>query len=358
MVMLFSASTEKPEANYLVMQPIWCAIGLAACWLMAAGDYRWLKRFAWIPWLVFAFTLGLLAVVLVPGLGVKVNGAARWLRYSRFTLQPSEVAKIALIVVLAWYGDRYQRQMPNFVKGLLFPALIIAPVLGLVFIEPDVGTTVLVATVSGVMLFVAGARMRYLVPPILAGVAALTVFILHNPVRLKRVLAFLYPEQNKEEVGYQTYQAMVAIGSGGLTGLGLGDGRQKLGVIPEHHTDFIFSIIGEELGLIATLMVIAAFVAILICGICIACRASDPFGMLLSAGITFLMGFQAAINIGVVTGSLPNKGLSLPFISYGGSNLVVMLACVGMLINVARHASEGERLPAAAFDPDLAPQTR
>ena len=151
---------------------------------------------------------------------------------------------------------------------------------------------------------------------------------------------------------------MVAIGSGGLTGLGLGDGRQKLGVIPEHHTDFIFSIIGEELGLIATLMVIAAFAAILICGIYIACRASDPFGMLLSAGITFLMGFQAAINIGVVTGSLPNKGLSLPFISYGGSNLVVMLACVGMLINVARHASEGERLPAAAFDPGLVPQTR
>jgi len=356
--MLFSASTEKPESNYLVMQPIWCAIGLTACWLTAAGDYRWLKRYGWIPWVGLAFTMGMLALVLVPGIGVRVNGAARWLRYSRFTLQPSELAKIALIVVLAWYGDRFQRQMPNFLKGLAFPGLIVAPALTLVFVEPDVGTTVLLATVSGVMLFVAGARMRYLIPPLVGGTAALAVFILRNPVRLKRILAFLYPEQNKEEVGYQTHQAMVAIGSGGLTGLGLGDGRQNLGVIPEHHTDFIFSIIGEELGLIATLMVIAAFAAILICGIYIACRASDPFGMLLSAGITFLMGFQAAINIGVVTGSLPNKGLSLPFISYGGSNLVVMLACVGMLINVARHASEGERLPAAAFDPGLVPQTR
>jgi len=224
-------------------------------------------------------------------------------------------------------------------------------VLGLVFIEPDVGTTILLAAVSGVLLFTAGTRLRFLVPPLVVGVAGLVVFILHNPLRLKRVMAFLYPEQNKEAVGYQTYQAMVAIGSGGVTGVGLGDGRQKLGVVPEHHTDFIFSVIGEELGLIATLLVVIAFVAILICGVYIAWRASDTFGALISTGITFLMAFQAAINIGVVTGSLPNKGLSLPFISYGGSNLVVMLACVGMLINVARHASQRERLPQAVFEP-------
>jgi cell division protein FtsW len=227
MVMLFSASAEKPEANYLVMQPIWCSIGLVACFLVAAGDYRWLKRYGWLPWIFFGVTVGLLALVMVPGIGVKANGAARWLRFGRFTLQPSELAKIALIIVLAWYADRYQRQMPSFVKGLLVPGIMIAMVLGLVFVEPDVGTTILLAAVSGVLLFTAGTRLRFLLPPIVVGVAGLVVFILHNPLRLKRIMAFLYPEQNKEAVGYQTYQAMVAIGSGGVTGVGLGDGFRR-----------------------------------------------------------------------------------------------------------------------------------
>lgn len=356
MVMLFSASTGQPEANYLIMQPIWCALGLAACLSVAACDYRWLKKHAWLTWVFFAVTLVLLTLALVPGIGSNINGANRWLRFGRFSLQPSELAKIGLIIMLAWYGDRYQRQMPTFWKGIVFPGLIIAPVLALVFLEPDVGTTVLIASVAGVMLFIAGTRMRYLVPPIVVGVAGLAFFIMHNPLRLRRIMAFLYPEQNREEVGYQTYQAMVAIGSGGLTGLGLGDGRQKLGFVPEHHTDFIFSVIGEELGLAATSLVIAAFVAMVVCGIYIALKARDNFGMLLCSGISFLMGLQAAINIGVVTGSLPNKGLSLPFISYGGSNLIVMLACVGVLINVARHAGD-EPIPRGVFDPSPLPQT-
>jgi len=207
-----------------------------------------------------------------------------------------------------------------------------------------------------VMLFVAGTRLRFLVPPVIVGITGLVIFILHNPLRLRRVMAFLYPEQNRVEVGYQTYQAMIAIGSGGLTGVGLGDSRQKLGFIPEHPTDFIFAVIGEELGLAATLLIVAAFLAIVICGVYIALKARDNFGMLLASGVSFLMGLQAAINIGVVTGSLPNKGLSLPFISYGGSNLVVMLACVGLLINVARHAGD-EPIPRGVFDPSPLPQT-
>ena len=354
MVMLFSASTGQPEANYLVMQPIWCAVGLTACLVVAISNYQWLKKYWWLNWVFFGLTLALLVIVIAPGIRVNVNGAYRWLRLGRFGIQPSELAKVALILILAWYGDRYQRQMPTFWKGLVFPGLMIAPVLALVFIEPDVGTTMLLAAVAGVMLFVAGTRLRFLVPPVVAGATALVIFILNNPLRLRRVLAFLYPEQNREEVGYQTYQAMVAIGSGGLTGLGLGDGRQKLGFIPEHHTDFIFSVIGEELGLAATLLVIIAFVAMVVCGVFIALKARDNFGMLLASGVSFLMGLQAAINIGVVTGSLPNKGLSLPFISYGGSNLVVMLACVGLLINVARHAGD-EPIPRGVFDP--IPQT-
>jgi cell division protein FtsW len=354
MVMLFSASTGQPEANYLVMQPIWCAIGLTACLTVAAGNYQWLKGYAWLNWVIFGVTLALLVVVLVPGIRVNVNGAYRWLRFGPVGIQPSELAKIALILMLAWYGDRFQRQMPTFWKGLVFPGLIIAPVLALVFLEPDVGTTVLLATVGGTMLFVAGTRLRFLVPPVVACVAGLVVFIMNNPMRLRRIMAFLYPEQNREEVGYQTYQAMVALGSGGVTGVGLGDGRQKLGFIPEHHTDFIFSVIGEELGLAATLLVVIAFLAIVVCGVYIALKARDNFGMLLASGVSLLMGLQAAINIGVVTGSLPNKGLSLPFISYGGSNLVVMLACVGLLINVARHAGD-EPIPRGVFDP--LPQT-
>jgi cell division protein FtsW len=354
MVMLFSASTGQPEANYLVMQPIWCAIGLIACVTVAAGNYQWLKKYWWLNWIFFAVTLALLVLVLVPGIRMNVNGAYRWLRFGGFGIQPSELAKIALILMLAWYGDRYQRQMPTFWKGFVYPGLCVVPVLALVFLEPDVGTTVLLACLGGVMMFVAGTRLRFLVPTITLGLTGLVVFIMNNPMRLRRIMAFLYPEQNREEVGYQTYQAMVAIGSGGLTGLGLGDGRQKLGFIPEHHTDFIFSVIGEELGLAATLMVIIAFLAMVVCGVFIALKAKDNFGMLAASGVSFLIGLQAAINIGVVTGSLPNKGLSLPFISYGGSNMVAMLICVGLLINVARHAGD-EPIPRAVFDP--IPQT-
>lgn len=352
MVMLISASTGQPKAHYLVMQPIWCVVGVLACGIMTAGDYRWFKKYPSSLWVFLGVVLALLVLVLVPGVGYRANGASRWLRYGPATLQPSELAKVALLLVLAWYGDRYQRWMPTFWRGMVVPGIILAPVLGLVFLEPDVGTTMLLALVGGVVLFVAGTRARFLVPLVISGLAALTVFIMNNPVRLKRILAFLYPEQSKEEVGYQTFQAIIAIGSGGVTGLGLGDGRQKLGFVPEHHTDFILSVIGEELGLAATLSVVLAFVVIVICGLYIAWHARDSFGLLLGTGLTSLIGFQAAINIGVVTGSLPNKGLSLPFISYGGSNLVIMLACVGLLLNIARHASEPEALPRASLEPE------
>jgi cell division protein FtsW len=165
-------------------------------------------------------------------------------------------------------------------------------------------------------------------------------------------------EQHKDGVGYQAYQAMIALGSGGWTGLGLGNGRQKLGFVPEDHTDFILSIIGEELGLIATLFILLAFVIIVICGIYIALNARDPFGFLLGSGVTLLIGLQAAINIGVVTSALPNKGLPLPFISYGGSNLMAMLTCVGILFSIARHAPAREKIPSAAIGADELPSTQ
>jgi cell division protein FtsW len=184
---------------------------------------------------------------------------------------------------------------------------------------------------------------------VVLAIVGLVVSILHDPMRLKRIFSWLDLEQNKDGVGYQAYQAMIALGSGGWDGLGLGNGRQKLGFVPEHHTDFIFSIIGEELGLVATLLVVVAFVVIALCGIYIALHTRDTFGTLLATGITLLISLQAAINIGVVTSALPNKGLPLPFISYGGSNLLAMLTCVGILLSVARQA-----VPAKILTSDFA----
>ena len=203
-------------------------------------------------------------------------------------------------------------------------------------------TRMVLATVSGILLLISGIRLRYFLPPVLIAAIGIGVFIYHNPMRSERIYSWLHVEETRRDKGLQAYEAMVALGSGGLTGKGLGDGRQKLGFLPEHHTDFIFSIIGEELGLIATLLVVFAFVAIVFSGIYIAMNAADTFGLLLGSGITFLIGLQAFINIGVVTSALPNKGLPLPFISYGGSNLLIMLACVGVLLSIARQARETE----------------
>jgi cell division protein FtsW len=191
------------------------------------------------------------------------------------------------------------------------------------------------------MLLLSGVRWRFIVPPILAALVGLGFSLFHDSMRTKRIFGWLYLEEHKAGVGYQAYQAMLGLGAGGLTGLGLGNGRQKLGFLPEQHTDFIFSVIGEELGLVATLLVIVTFVAIVICGISIAFKAPDTFGLLLGSGLSFLIGLQAFINIGVVTSALPNKGLSLPFISYGGSNLLVMLTGIGILLSIARQARPG-----------------
>ena len=345
LVMLYSSSVTQVGGHYLMMQLIWCAFGFTLCVAATALDYQLLKKIA-AP--IFILALLLLLLVLVPHIGRKINGARRWFDFHGVRFQPSEFGKIALIIMLAWYGDRYQRQMPAWKRGVIFPGALIALMLGLVFVEPDRGTTILLAAVSGTMLLIAGVRLKCIVLPILLGVAGLAVSLLHDPMRLRRIFGWWDLEQHKDGVGYQAYQAMIALGSGGWMGLGLGNGRQKLGFVPEDHTDFIFSIIGEELGLIATLLVVLAFVVIAICGIYIALRARDPFGSLLAAGITFLISLQAAINIGVVTSALPNKGLPLPFISYGGSNLLAMLTCVGLLFSIARQAPAREKVRATA----------
>jgi cell division protein FtsW len=346
---MYSANATQVGARYLLLQLIWCALGLTLCMTVAVMDYRLLKKIAW-PLLGVAIVMLVLVLLPLPhGITKKINGAHRWLIFRGVRFQPSELAKLALIIVLAWYGDYFQRQMHTWKKGILLPGAIIGVVLALVFVEPDRGTTILLAAVSGALLLIAGVRWRFIVPPVVLGAAGLVVSILHDPMRMKRIFSWLDLEQHKEGGGYQAYQAMLALGSGGWTGLGLGNGRQKLGFVPENHTDFIFSMIGEELGLIATLLVVVAFVVIVVCGLYVALNAPDSFGLLLGSGLSFLIGLQAFINIGVVTSALPNKGLPLPFISYGGSNLLAMLASVGILLSIARRA----RLPAAGLNKPL-----
>jgi cell division protein FtsW len=348
LVMIYSASLAlvnvrthaEVGAHLLQMQLIWCVLGFVACAVTAILDYAILKKLAW-P--IFIGALALSVCVFVPHLGMKLNGAHRWIRLPGATFQPSELVKIALIVMLAWYCDRSQRKMDTFKRGIIFPGILIAFALGIIFIEPDRGTTILLASVSGMMLLVAGVQLKHLLIPAFGGAAVLAVSILHDPMRMNRIAAWLHPQQHLNGAALQAQQGMIALGAGGVTGLGLGNGLQKLGYLPEIQSDFIFANIGEELGLIATLFVIVAFLLIAVCGIFIALRARDNFGCLLASGVTFLISLQAAINIGVVTSVLPNKGLALPFISSGGSSLLAMLIGVGILLSVARHAPVREK---------------
>jgi len=363
MITLYSSSMNMElhrsavGSDFLRSQMVWGAFGLAGCAVAAAVDYRVWKKMA--PW-ILAVAVLLLILVFVPHIGWAATagrggggavGAHRWIALPHLPhFQPSELAKLAMILFLAAYGEHYQRQMDTFKQGLAIPIAILIVPIALVFEEPDRGCAILLAAVAGTMLIVAGVRLLWLLPPVLLAGGGLAFSLMHDPMRLKRILAWLHPELSKDGTGYQSYQAMIAFGSGGWTGLGLGDSRQKLGFIPEHHTDFIFAIIGEELGLVTTLAVVVIFVALMLCGIRIARRAADPFGMLLAAGITFMISIQAFINMGVATSLLPNKGMPLPFISYGGSNLLLMLVSVGLLLSISRSAAQPAEVKPNPFD--------
>jgi len=340
LVMLYSATMFHRSGGFWSAQLLWCCIGLVVCLGAAMSDYQLLKKVS-VPALVLALLL--LVAVMIPGIGLERNGARRWLQLPGTTFQPSEFAKLAVIIALAHYCERKGRRMGTFKNGLLIPGMVLGLFLGLIFIEPDWGAMALLAAVCGLMLILAGTKIRYMAPPVIGVMCAGGYLLSQNTVRLNRITSWLDPEGTKQGVGYQAWQSLIALGSGGTTGLGLGNGRQKLGFVPEHQTDFIFSVIGEELGLIATMAVVVGFVLFLVCGAFIAMRARDFFGFLLASGLTFLIGLQAFINIGVVTSMLPNKGLPLPFISRGGTNLVAMLFCVGVLLSIARFANQQGR---------------
>lgn len=339
-IVLFSTSAAYAkdrygDAHYLLKRQLaWIAFGAVACVIAAAVPYPKLRGIA-LP--LLAFSVLLLVLVLIPGLGVKVGGARRWLGIGPLRFQPSEFAKLALVIWLAHWLAREKRRLDRFGRGFAVPMGVVGVVLVLVLAEPDFGSTALLGAVAVAMMFVAGVRLRYLVPTVLAGAGGLLLLMMHDPERSRRLLAFMDLERYKQGPGYQVWQAILAFGSGGVGGLGLGNSRQKMFYLPEAHTDFIFPIVGEELGLVGTLAILLGFALLVACAVVISLRSPDLFGQYLGLGIALLIALQALINIGVVTAWLPTKGLPLPFISFGGSNLVLNMLGVGVLLSIFRH---------------------
>ena len=338
-VMLFSTSAFALDSHgdvyfFIKRQAIWFGIGLVVCTVVALIDYHFWQR-TW--WLWFALALVTLTLCYFPHIGMRINGSHRWVGLGQLTFQPSELAKLTAIFFLAAWFSRYEKAGNNAIYGFLIPLAIISLPAGLILGEVDLGTTALLGTTAFVVMFVAGANPLWLGFISFVGLSAIAVVATQISERMGRLSAFLHPQNFKEDAGLQQMQALIAWGSGGMEGLGLGNGRQKMLYLPYAHTDFIFPIIGEELGLRFSLLVVFLFVVIIVCGIMIALHAKDRFGLLLGCGVVSLLALQAAVNIGVTTSLLPNKGLPLPFISYGGSNLVTCLFGIGLLLNIYRQ---------------------
>ena len=337
-VMLFSTSAFAHDSNgdvyhFVKLQGVWLGIGLVVCTMAALVDYHFWQRTWWI-W--FGLALVALALCFVPHIGMRINGSRRWLGHGAMKMQPSEIGKMAAVFFLAYWFARHEKESGSWLRGFVLPLAILGPLIGLILCEVDLGSTVLIGATAFIVMFVAGANPFILGGVSMAGLGGLLFIATHIQNRMDRLAAFWDPERYKD-AGLQQMQALIAWGSGGMEGLGLGSSRQKIFYLPFAHTDFIFPIIGEELGLRMSLLVVFLFVVIIVCGMMIALHAKDRFGLLLGCGVISLLGLQAAINIGVTTSLLPNKGLGLPFVSYGGSNLIACLFGVGLLVNIYRQ---------------------
>ncbi len=346
-VMLVSTcvfSADAPETDgyrEAKRQAVSLVLGVGVLWAAATIDYRFWKRHVWT---ILGAVCFFLALCFLPGVGVEVNGERRWIGFGPARVQPSEMAKLAVVVFLAYWFSRHPDCGKDPVRGFLLPLAIAAVPMGLVLFEVDIGTTAVIAASAMLVLFVAGVDWKYLSSLVMAGVIGFIGMLSYASNRMERIMAFLDPEEHKLGAGFQQWISLMALGSGGMGGRGIGEGRLKMLYMPFAQTDFIFPMIGEEMGLIATLLVVLAFITIAVSGFVIAFHAPDRFGALLAVGLVAFISFQAFVNIGVTTSILPNKGITLPFVSYGGSSLVMALFAVGILVNIFRQGrpKEGE----------------
>ena len=349
LVMMSSTSAYAPESHgdatfLLRRQAEWLALGVVVFAVAAGLDYHLLQKTWWI-W--FALSVALLALCFAPHFCHRINGSRRWLQLGALRFQPSEFAKLAAVSAVAWVLSRGESHPRQFWRGFVAPLVVAGILMGLILPEVDVGCTALIGATTLTLMFIAGTRLLFLVPMMLTGFSGILYLTMKLPERVGRLMAYMHPEKYPAEA-FQGLQGLIALGSGGVEGLGLGNGRQKMMYLPFAHTDFIFPVIGEELGLRVTLAVVFAYILFILCGAVIAMRARDRFGMLLGFGVTVIIALQAAINIGVTTSLLPNKGLPLPFISYGGTNLVFCLLGVGILVNIYRNGVTDKEVKSGA----------
>ncbi|MFH0826675.1 MAG: putative lipid II flippase FtsW [Candidatus Omnitrophota bacterium] len=338
-VMIYSSSSiyalerYKDSFFFLKRHLSFLLIGVLLTFFVMSLDYRKLKDYA-KPLLLISLLL--LVLVLIPGLGREVSGARRWFRYKFISFQPSELASLSMIIYMADFISRKGHEIKDLLKGFV-PALSVLGFMALlILMQPDLGTTLAIVAVGLIMLFIAGVRLSYLFSMLMASVPLLYLLIFSVPYRRMRILAFLNPWMDPKGSGFQIIQSQIALGSGGLFGVGLGHSRQKLFYLPAAHTDFIFSIIGEELGFLGTLGVLLLFMIFIQQALKIIKNANDRFGCFLAMGLVLMLVLKASINIGVSCGLLPTKGLPLPFISYGGSSFIFDMISVGLLVNIGR----------------------
>jgi len=331
LMVLWSAGLGESGApqTFIRKQAAFACVGAVAMIVVWRMDLEWPRKFA-IP--IAIVSVALLVSVLVPGVARSINGSRRWLDLGPVNMQVSDFAKIGLIFVLAHYLASEQRRMEGFWRGYVFPMMIVGVPFLLIIKQPDFGTALLCGVVGGTRIFMAGARLAYLIPTALLGAVLFSVAVFLDPVRLKRVMSFLDVEGNKADGTFQLWQGILAFGSGGWSGVGLGNGRQQ-NSLPEVHTDFVFAIIGEEMGFVWTVTVVVLFLSILLLAVSRLRRAPNLYQYMVVTGALLLLTLQALINFGVVTGCLPTKGMSLPLISYGGSNLVATCILIGILLN-------------------------
>jgi len=337
-VMVYSSSAIMAEERFqdgfyfLKRQLFYTLVGFV---LMAFTTYFNYKNWRKLAVAALLGSIALLALLFVPGFGVRVGGAMRWLRLPGLTIQPAELVKLTLVLYLAHSLTRKREKVRSFLKGYFPYMVVLGLLLGMLLKQPDLGSAMIIAGVAMSMLIVAGVRWRYILPTIIMTLPVVYFLIMQVDYRRRRIMAFLDPWDDPFDTGFQIIQSLVAFGKGGVLGQGLGIGEQKLFYLPEAHTDFIFSVIGEELGLVGTLIVAALFLMLVLCGIRIALHCQEPFGRNLAFGLSLLLGLEAFVNLAVCMGLLPTKGLALPFISYGGTSLVVSLIAVGILLNIS-----------------------